>query len=57
MGKTFDGTVTEVSLQALTEVAGKELPKERAPHGSDTDDDTDDDDQMQSLQARARNHE
>src|SRR5450830_867926 len=57
MGKTFDGTVTEGSLQAFAEVAGKKLPNERARHGRGKKSDTDDDELAKSLQSCAGNHE
>jgi hypothetical protein len=57
VGKAFDGTVTEVSLQALTEVAGEELSRERAPHGSDAHGDTDDDDLAESHKTAAGHDE
>jgi hypothetical protein len=57
MGKTFDGAVTEGPLQALAEVAGKKLSKERASHGSDSSGDTDNDDLAEGLQAFAGHDE
>src|SRR5450830_2153517 len=57
MGKTFDGAVTEGSLQAFAEVPGKKLSKERARHGRGKKSDTDDDELAQSLQSCAGNYE